>query len=193
MRQALLHSALMSSQKCLTVLAAAVAGLCLLMVQPVCAASNNINMQVDVGEKVIFCEAQLKTDTTRLAQVLKDGTEVGIDWEVGVEQTQTFWLNSEIATVHVRRRVVPDLVSQSWLLLDMSTGISQRVTDIHAAVRFLAHLDNFPVLDRSLLEVAVPYVMYIRLEERQGREDKSWFSAWWGFESSEAEAGFSLP
>jgi len=192
MRQALLHSAFMASRKCFHLFAAAAACLCLLTVQPACAASN-VSMKVDVGEKVIFCEALLKTDTARLTQVLKDGTEVGIDWEISIERVRTFWLNSGIAAVHVRRRVVPDLVSQSWRLLDISTGITQRVTDVHAAVRFLTHLEHFPVLDRSLLEAAMSYVMYARLEERQGPEDKGWFSTWWGYESSGAEARFSLP
>jgi len=179
-------------KKCFHLFTASAACLFLLTVPPVCAASN-VSIKVDVGEKIIFCEALLKTDNAHLIQVLKDGTEVGIDWEIGIERVRTFWLNSEIATVHVRRRVVPDLVSQSWRLLDMSTGITQRVTDVHAAVRFLTHLNHFPVLDRSLLGAAMSYVMYARLEERQGPEDKGWFSTWWGYESAGAEARFSLP
>ncbi len=157
-------------------------------------AESAITMQVDVGEKVVFCEASLNADEDRLARVLKDGTEVGIDWVVGIEKVQRFWLNSEVAVIHVRRRVVPDLVSQSWQLFDMSTGITQRVTDINAAAHFLVHLDHFPVLDRSLLEAGESYIMTIRLEERQGsEEDKGWFATWWGYEASEVEAGFKLP
>jgi len=170
----------------------AVAWLWLLPVQQVCAASS-VGLKVEVGGKIVYCEAQLETSPGQLAQVLQEGTEVGIDWEVEVEKSRRFWLNSEVAAIHVHRRVVPDLVSQSWRLQDMTTGITQRVTDINAAIRFLTRLEHFPVLDRSLLESAVPYVMRVQVEERQGTEDKSWFAMWWGFETTDAEVEFSLP
>ena len=156
-------------------------------------ADSNISMQVDVGEKVVFCEASLVADADRLARVLTDGTEVGIDWVVSIEQVQPYWLNSEAATVYVRRRAIPDLVSQSWQLLDRSTGITQRTTDVRSAVHFLLHLDHFSVLDRSLLEAGESYVMRVRLEERQGHEEEGWIANWWGYDASEVEAGFTLP
>jgi len=178
----------------LRLLIIAVAGmwLILLAAQPARAASGP-PVKVDVREKVIFCDAKLQADTGRLAQVLRDGTEVGIDWVITIEKVRRFWLNTEVATVRIRRRVITDLVSQSWQLLDMSTGITRRVTDISAVMRFLTHLDHFPVLDRSLLETGQSYVMHVETEEQQGQEDRNWFATWWGYETSEAEAGFNLP
>jgi len=192
--QALLHSELMMRGNILRRLLTAMAGLSLCLLAAFSAyADSGISMQVDVGEKVVFCEASLAADADRLARVLTDGTEVGIDWVVSIEQVQSYWLNSEAATVYVRRRVIPDLVSQSWQLLDRSTGITQRTMDVRSAVRFLLHLDHFSVLDRSLLEAGESYVMRVRIEERQGQEEEGWLANWWGYDAFEVEAGFTLP
>jgi len=171
----------------------AIAGCLWLLPMQQAVAASSVNLKVEVGGKVVYCEARLQADPGQLARVLREGTEVGVDWEVMVERSRRFWLNSEVAAIHVHRRVVPDLVSQSWQLLDLTTGIARRVGDIQAAVRFLTRLEHFPVLDRSLLETGVSYVLRVQVDERQGAEDKSWFAMWWGFETTEASVEFRLP
>ncbi len=193
MRRPLLHSALMSGLNRHFPFVMAIAGCLWLLPMQQAVAASSVSLKVEVGGKVVYCEARLQTDSGQLVRVLREGTEVGVDWEVAVERLRRFWLNSEVAAIQVHHRVVPDLVSRSWQLLDLTTGIARRVSDIREAVRFLTRLEHFPVLDRSLLEADAPYVLRVQVDERQGAEDKSWFTMWWGFETTEAAVEFHLP
>jgi hypothetical protein len=156
-------------------------------------AAQSVQMKVDVGEKLIYCQAELTQDTAATKRVLNEGEHITFKWEISVEEINDYWLNSEVATVEVIRRVVPDLVGRSWLLEDMTSGITQRVFDLDEAIYFLTRLQRFAVIDRTLLDEDGRYRLRVSLEEHEGESAGGWLSFLWGFEQIEAALDFALP
>jgi len=159
---------------------------------PAVAATAGVELKLDLSGKVIACDARASFDAERIERVLREGTEVGVDWEIEVAAVRRYWLDSTQAEVTVERRVRPDLVSRSWLLMDMTTGITRRVFDVREAVWFLTRLNHFPVLDRSLLEAGRPYRMIVEVSKAEGDADRGWLATWLGRGSLKGEIGFSL-
>ncbi len=151
------------------------------------------DLQVRLGTTVIYCAAQLKGSDDLFLHALKDGLPVATVWQVEIDGVRDYWVDESIAEITVVRRVVPDLLSRSWLLKDEASGISQRTYAVSEAIRFLATLDRFPVIDRSLLTAKVLYIMRASAESHVGEMD----SGWWGglLESDETllEQEFSIP
>jgi len=160
---------------------------------PVAYADSNIHMTVNIGSKIVSCDAQAPYDQKHLGKVLREGAEINAGWEINVGAHRKYWFNRTVATVDIKRRVVPDLVSRSWLLIDMTSGISQRVFNMGRAIQFLTRLEHFPVIDRSLLEGGHRYRMNIKINEIEGDEKRGWISTWLSSSSVETSAEFVLP
>jgi hypothetical protein len=168
-------------------------GVVCLSVGTVAYADSNTRITVGVGSKVVSCDVYVRDNQKHIAKVLREGTEISVSWEINVETIRKYWLNHTVATVTVKRRVVPDLVSRSWQLIDVTSGISQRVFALQQAVRFLTRLEHFPVIDRSLLEGGHRYRMGVEVSEKEGDAERSWISAWLGSSNVVISAEFVLP
>lgn len=156
-------------------------------------ADSDVQMTVNVGNKIVSCDVQVHYDQKRLAKILREGTEINVNWNINVGARRKYWVSRKVAAVDVKRRVAPDLVSQSWLLIDMTSGISQRVFNMARAIQFLTRLEHFPVIDRSLLEDGHRYRMNIKIIEIEGNEKRGWISTWLGSSRVETSAEFALP
>ncbi len=189
----LLHSLLMKAYACCLI--TRLFGVALLCMGAGMAAHADpaVNVTVHFSGSVVSCNVSMEHSRKHVAKVLREGTEVGVHWEIDVAAIRKYWLNRAVATVAVDRRVVPDLVSRSWQLIDITSGISRRVFSLDKAVRFLTHLNRFPVIDRSLLEAGGRYRLDVAIEESEGGPERGWLSTWLGSGSSEASAEFALP
>ncbi len=157
-------------------------------------ADSGVRMAVHVGNRVVSCTVQVRRhDRAHLAKALREGTEMSINWQIDVRAVRKYWLNRAVATVIVKRRVVPDLVSQSWQLIDSTSGISQRIFNLKRAVQFLTRLEKFPVIDRSLLKAGHRYRMGIKINETEADMHRGWMATWFGSSSLETSAVFALP
>ncbi len=156
-------------------------------------AESGVRMSVNIGNRIVSCDAHVNYNQKHLTKVLREGSEISVNWEINVSAIRAYWLNRTVATVTVKRRVVPDLVSQSWQLIDMTGGISQRVFNLKRAVQFLTRLEQFPVIDRSLLEGGHRYRMDIEITETEGDAQRGWMAAWFGSSSVDTFAEFALP
>ena len=139
-------------------------------------AEENSELNVHMDAKVIYCAATLKESDSELFHTLKDGIPVTTIWHIQVNRVREYWMNKAIAEISLARRVVPDLLSRSWLLEDQASGISRKVYTLDEVVRFLSNLEHLPVLDRSLLAANNPYVMSVEVEMHAGEVN----DAWWG-------------
>ncbi|ATX82501.1 protein of unknown function (DUF4390) [Mariprofundus ferrinatatus] len=156
-------------------------------------AEGSSELEVIVDEKVIYCSAMLNGSDDAFLHAMKDGISVSTVWYVRVDRVRDYWLNKNIAKIAVVRRVVPDLLSRSWLLEDVASGISQRVYDLSAATRFLANLEQFPVLDKSLLESGALYVMNASVELYTGEVNDAWWASLLKPEEASMKQVFQLP
>lgn len=156
-------------------------------------ASPELQVRVDVGGDVLGCDALLVPPPPLLLRALREGSEISVVWQLDVEVERKYWLNKSLAEVEVRRRVIPDLVSRSWRLVDETSGISRRVFALDQAVDFLTRLRRFPVVDRSLLVRGQDYRFRVALIEREGAADDHWWNMWFGAGSTSATVKFRLP
>jgi len=151
----------------------------ILFVQPALAAADTGSLQVHADGQVIQCTAELQAEGKVIAIALKDGIDATTVWHIQVARVRKYWLNDGIADITVTRRVEPDLLSRSWQLVDDASGISRRVYQLDDAVHFLSHLEQFPVLDRSLLNTLIPYRMTVKVEVHHGEIKEAWWSGIW--------------
>jgi len=156
-------------------------------------AAAGMQLQVAVEGDVLTCSASPVTLPDGLEQALRDGSEINVNWHISVEIERKYWLNKSVGDIELNRRVIPDLVSRSWLLEDQTSGITRRVFALREATDFLTVLQHFPVLDRSLLSAGQAYVVKVTVREREGDAQDSWWRAWFGGGNSAASSDFILP
>jgi len=156
-------------------------------------AETGMQLQVAAAADVLTCSASVPEPPDSLKRALREGSEISVIWHISVGIERKYWLNKSIASIEINRRVIPDLVSQSWQLEDQTSGISRRVFRFEEALAFLTILKHFPVVDRSLLNDGQAYVVKVKIREHEGEIKDSWWGTWFGSENSSATKGFTLP
>jgi len=156
-------------------------------------ADESGKLKIHMDEKVIYCSAQIITTDKMFSLTMKDGLPVTTEWHIQVAQVRDYWLNEEIADITVIRSAEPDLLTRSWLLTDSSSGISRRVYDMEGALRFLSRLENFPVLDRSLLLKDTLYRASVSIRIHTSEINTTWWNNLWKPAASAMQQDFSLP
>jgi len=146
------------------------------MMATVSQAASDAAMRIDLASPIIYCDAEWPGDQTQLGKTLQAGISVTMAWTLDVDKVRKFWLNSNIATVQVVRKATPDLLTHSWLLEDQTAGISRRTYSLQEAVRFLVHLDHFPLLDQSLLSRDATYRVIATIGKQEGELSKGWWA-----------------
>lgn len=171
--------------------------LALLVSMAVCSgvsrAADAASLQVNADEPVVYCDTSIVSGDEMIEHALKDGIQVTAVWDLSVGRVRKYWLNESVAKIQVVRKVVPDLLSKSWHLIDETSGISRRTLDMHAAIRFLTGLDRYPLLDRSLLMKGMPYLLTADLELHIGEVEDAWWSKLWRSEFANLKQEFALP
>jgi len=162
------------------------------------------SLQIHVGEKVVYCTAQLKNiDERALLLSMQNGLAVGVVWQVKVGKLRDYWLDERVAEISVVRRVEPDLLTRSWLLVNVSSGISLRIHDVRLVMDFLTNLRQFPMLDRSLLLADTRYRASVDVDVQIGEvqvrnlqagdNNEAWWSGLWSSTTASMQQEFTLP
>ncbi len=151
------------------------------------------SLQITMDQQVVYCSARMQLSTEALKLAMKDGVDVSTLWHIDVGRVRDYWLNENIADLTAIRRAKPDLLTRSWLLTDVSGGISNRVYQIEEALSFLSGLDNFPVLDRSLLSPDAHYLISVSAEVHSGGINEAWWARLWQSSAASMQKDFSLP
>jgi len=156
-------------------------------------AETGMQLQVATTVDVLTCSASLPEPPESLERALREGSEISVNWHINVDAKRKYWLNKSIASIEINRRVIPDLVSQSWQLVDKTGGITKRVFKLKEAIAFLTKLEHFPVIDRSLLNNGQAYIVTVGISEHEGESKDNWWGSWFGSENSSAKKDFTLP
>jgi len=151
------------------------------------------NLQIHMGQKVMYCAARINVDDNALSVAINDGVLVSTEWHIHVSAVRKYWLNKGIADITAIRSAKPDLLTRSWLLTDASSGISRRVYRIEDAIYFLSSLEGFPVLDKSLLLPGVPYKILISVDVHIEGINNAWWAHLWHTAAVSMQQDFALP
>ncbi len=160
---------------------------------PAVHADESGKLEISMDQKVIYCAARINIADNTLSPAMKDGIAVATEWHIQIGRVRDYWLNEDIADITVIRRAKPDLLTKSWMLTDASSGISRRVYRIEDALYFLSGLENFPLLDRSLLLPDMPYRISVRVEIHAEGIDDAWWANLWRSTAASMQQDFSLP
>ena len=151
------------------------------------------DVQVDVSQPVIYCSISSEIGVERLGTALKEGSLMTYVWEIIIEEKRDYWLNKSIGSVQFSRQVVPDLVSQQWLLKDSNSGITSATLSTRKAISFLADLKHFPIIDKSLLQSGASYTIRVKLYVEEGEVSEHWWDAVTKLGKTVAVGSFALP
>jgi len=156
-------------------------------------AASSMDLSVAVQKDVLSCNAAIPDPPEGMNRALTEGSEISVEWKISVSIERKYWLDNSVASVLVNRHVVPDLVSRSWTLEDLTSGITRRVFSLEEAIRFLTTLSDFPVVDRSLLNSGQAYVVAVAVSEWEGKRPEDFWASWFGNKSATAATEFLMP
>jgi len=156
-------------------------------------AAEDMDISLAIKGDVLSCDAKLAEPPEGMRLALSEGSEVSIEWEINVAIERKYWLSKSVASVQVNRHVIPDLVSRSWTLEDLTSGVSRRVFSLDEAIGFLTSLSGFPVVDSSLLTSGQAYVVSASLNEREGSGKENPWTSWFSAKGGSIITDFQMP
>jgi len=95
-------------------------------------------------------------------EALENGVPLVLEVEIRVEQVREYLWNETIADVLTRHRLNYRALTQQYQLENLTTGEITSFTSLNAALNHLRQLRNFPLIDASLLQADVPYLLGVR-------------------------------
>ncbi|MDQ6950732.1 MAG: DUF4390 domain-containing protein [Mariprofundales bacterium] len=151
------------------------------------------NITVHVGPHLIRCDAVDVVDAKPLALMLAQGATVSVTWSFSIARQRSYWLNAHVGDVVVTRVVTSDLISRRWHLHDPIAGTDEVTDAVAIAVRFLTHIRNFPLIDRSLLAPGAHYTVTLTLDVNDNKQPPAWWRQWVDFGAQKQTGTFVLP
>ncbi|MDQ7004492.1 MAG: DUF4390 domain-containing protein [Ghiorsea sp.] len=148
---------------------------------------SEIHTQTKDG--VVYCDVQAFQQEAYILKVIGSGSPMTVFWQFDVKQVRDYWLDKQVVSVRLGRQVIPDLVTQRWLMRDLSGGVVRHTTEAQEAMRFLTGLTQVAVLDTSLLDGANTYILKVQLFLYEGEaEEDSWVPLFknWGIDMGNA-------
>ncbi len=152
------------------------------------------NMRVYIEDDVVYCDIQTFSQESYILKVIGSGSPMTVIWQFDVVQTRDYWLDKTVASVRLGRQVIPDLVTQHWLMRDLSGGVVKYADSAHEAMRFLTSMRHVAVIDVSVLEAEQSYVLEATSYMHEGEEEEEgWWSSWmdWGEDMGAVELKLS--
>jgi len=140
-------------------------------------------LHTHIEKGVVYCDIQTFDQEAYVLKVIASGTPATVFWQFDVLQTRELWLDKLVVSVRLGRQVIPDLVTQRWLMRDLSGGVVKYTNDAHEAMVFLTRMDHAAVVDVSILDDGAAYTLAAKMFLHEGEAEKtSWWSSFadWG-------------
>jgi hypothetical protein len=138
--------------------------------------SEKIHAYIQDG--VVYADIQSFAEESYILKVIASGSPMTVFWQFEVSQSRDYWLDKQVAEVRLGRQVIPDLVTQRWLMRDLSGGVVKYTSDAHEAMRFLTSMNHVAVVDVSVLDTQKAYTLAIKVFMYEGeQEEQGWWSS----------------
>jgi len=132
-------------------------------------------VEIYIEDGVLYSNVQTFQQESYILKVIGSGSPMTVVWQFDVDQVRDYWLDKQVVSVRLGRQVIPDLVTQRWLMRDLSAGVVRHTTDAREAMQFLSSISQVAVLDVSVLNLENEYVLNTRFFLYEGEvEDDSW-------------------
>ena len=117
----------------------------------------------DEVEGVIKLDATIEYSLSEvLLDALRNGVELVIEVQIEVARQRDWWVNAELASLVQRYQLGYHALSQQYLLKNLNTGVQRTFSSLTSTLNAMGTIQDFPVLDASLLEPGVSYEARLR-------------------------------
>ncbi|MEO7805329.1 MAG: DUF4390 domain-containing protein [Steroidobacteraceae bacterium] len=100
---------------------------------------------------------------------LLDGVALTFDLEVSITRARRFWWNADVTAVALRRELSYHVVSDRYVVLDVSNGQPQNFSALEDALAYIGTVEAWPVIVEPQLARDRDYEIAVRAGVRRGR------------------------
>ncbi len=125
-------------------------------------------INVDDGVYELFARVVYPANDA-IADALRDGLTLSFDLDVVVSRERRYWLDSDVASMTLRRELQFHTVSDRYLVRDAPNGEQQSHATLDAALAALGKVEAWPIVIRSQLADDARYRISVRAGVRRGR------------------------
>ena len=131
---------------------------------------------VHIEDGVIYCDVQTFNQEAYVLKVIGSGSPMTVFWQFEILQVRDLWLDKAVVSIRLGRQVIPDLVTQRWLMRDLSVGVVKYTNDAEEAMHFLTRMQHAAVADISILEKDADFLLETKLFTHEGEDEEQ---GWW--------------
>lgn len=125
-------------------------------------------INVDDGVYELFARVVYPANDA-IAEALRDGLTLSFDLDVVVSRERRYWLDSDVASLTLRRELQFHTVSDRYLVRDAPNGEQQSYATLAVALAALGKVEAWPIVIRSQLADDARYRISVRAGVRRGR------------------------
>jgi hypothetical protein len=100
--------------------------------------------------------------TPKALDALHNSVPLTLEIEIEVTRNRSWLWDEEIASLKQRYQIHYHPLTQQYIVKNLNTGVSQGYASLSAAFDALGSLEDFPMLDRSLLRAGEKYRVHLR-------------------------------
>lgn len=95
-------------------------------------------------------------------EALENGVPLVLELELRISHQREYLWDETIATVHLRHRLEYRALSRRYQLENLNTGEQESFPSLNATLEYLNKINDFPLIDRSLLQPGQQYQVALR-------------------------------
>lgn len=117
------------------------------------------SVETHLAEGVYRLDASVRIDLSRsVRRALDNGVPITLEFRIRVLRPRDYLWDEEVASLSQRFRIEYHALSKRFVLTNVNTGAGQAFRTLEAALEPLQRLQDFPLIDATLLPPGARYV-----------------------------------
>lgn len=100
--------------------------------------------------------------TPAARNALLNGVPLVFDLEIHIQRERAWWPNVQVADLDQKFRLTYHAISRQFLVENLNTGVQETYPSLKSALEGLGRVQDFPLIDATLLNPAYRYVCAVR-------------------------------
>lgn len=102
--------------------------------------------------------------TENVLEALNNGVPITLQIDIEIERKRRWWLDAEVASLQQRYQILYHALSHQYLLQNINSGAFYAFHTLDAALQTIGNLQDFPLLDKQLIEEGEEYEVLLHAE-----------------------------
>jgi hypothetical protein len=122
------------------------------------------NVSTRLADKVLMLDADIRYSLSEKAlEALYNGVPLTLELDIRVLRHRRFLWNEEVASLTQRYRLRYHPLTEQYLVKNLNTDHQENYATLNAALEAMGHIENFPMLDKRLLDSDEDYTAQLRV------------------------------